>query len=82
MMSRIPIMEINDLRCRMDRPGAEPLSSEEVLDALDGARYLLKMALPAIPEDDGYDDAVCNMIADLRDLSDRMYGYIFDPEDE
>lgn len=81
-MSRVPIGEIDDLRCRMDLPGEAPFSSEEILDALDGARYLLKMALPAIPEDDGYDSIVCQMVADLRDLSDRMYGYIFDPEDD
>ena len=81
-MSRVPIMEINDLRCRMDLPGEAPLPPEEVLDALDGARYLLKMALPGLPEDDGYDDTVCTLITDLRDLSDRMYAHIYEEDSE
>ena len=81
-MSRIPIMEINDLRCRMDLPGETPLSPEEILDALDGARYLLKMALPAIPEDDGLDNTIHMMISDLCEISDRMYAHIYEEDSE
>ena len=81
-MSRIPIETINDLRCRMDLPGEAPLYPDEVLDALDGARYLLKMALPAIPEDDGLDNTIHMMISDLCEISDRMYDQIYEGDGE
>lgn len=81
-MSRIPITKINNLYCHMDMPDAEPLSPEEVLDALDGARYLLKMALPAIPEDDGLDNTIHMMISDLCEISDRMYDQIYGGDGE
>lgn len=80
--SRIPIYTIDDLRCRMDRPDAEPLSPMEVVDALDGARYLLKMALSAIPEDDGMDNTIHVMISDLCDISDRMYARVYEEDRE
>lgn len=81
-MSRIPIRAINNLYCRMDMPDAEPFSPVEVLDALDGARYLLKMALPEIPEDDGLDNTIHMMISDLCEISDRMYDQIYGGDGE
>ena len=81
-MSRIPITKINNLYCHMDMPDAEPLYPDEVLDALDGARYLLKMALPGLPEDDGMDNAVHFMISDLCEISDRMYAHIYEEDSE
>lgn len=81
-MSRIPVEEISDLYQDMDLPGSEPLSPMEVVDALDAARYLLKMALPEIPEDDRMDDTIHLMISDLCDISDRMYARAHFPEDE
>lgn len=81
-MSRIPVEEIHDLYQDMDLPGSELLSPMEVVDALDAARYLLRMALPAIPEDDRMDDTIHLMISDLCDISDRMYARAYDQEEE
>lgn len=79
-MSRIPIDEIDMLRFRMDLPGEKPLSQYEVLNALDGARSLLSVALSEIPEDDNCNSIVLQMVTDLRVISDRMYAYFFEPE--
>lgn len=82
MRSRIPVEEINDLYQDMDLPGSEPLSPMEVVDALDAARYLLRMALPEIPEDDRMDDTIHLMISDLCDISDRMYACAYEEDRE
>ena len=80
--SRIPVEEIHDLYQDMDLPGSEPLSQIEVVDALDAARYLLRMALPEIPEDDGWENLIHVMVSDLCDISDRMYARAYDQEEE
>lgn len=80
-MTRIPIEEIMTLRCRMDRTGAEPLSQMEVLDALDGARYLLQMAREDMtgPKDR---NILLEAINNLRDVADGLYGCLFGEDSE
>ncbi len=80
-MNRIPVEEIDRLRCRMDNPDAEPLTQEEVLDALAGARCLLDLVVPSLTDciDQG---TICEVTEYIRDIADRIYGCIFDPEDD